>query len=1555
MNDGRKVDPAAKPRKAALILAGAAAKGPFAAGALSVVADRLHSEFRITRVVGTSSGALNAAVFAAGLRVGKPKEAAQKLEELWKDDATVRNIVTFQQRKHIVKKALAEIRGWGDEKQHDLKLRIAITTLDGNEVSSGHRHYTTYESTKVYHPTDFTTDAGIDDIAGHAIASAAIPFVFSPVRLDGTAYVDGGVVDNAPIAWALHEDQEIEDLIVVTSDPRVAARPAHITPFPLVSVIDVVVRERLTRDLLEAYSFNAELEKLAALGVDMERVRRQLKWRRLKIVEVRPPHETAGNFLSGFFFKSQRVDNWEAGRTAALGAFAEPSPRPAPPPAPTPTPPPPPQSLHLRKSSELLLIAPIKEGLVAQVPVTITYAARLEQLLKAFFALRQAGVERLAGNETLIGPLETVTSLHFVQWAILDNGTRLLLAVTFEGPWESYIRGIVDNAGPFLDVIFCHCEGYFGGADRNSTADGFEPFAQWVRQHQVPVDFFHSAAPDMSANDVVWLRALAKLRAQAPGSRFAADATALTVPTPSVPEDPTKFADITTFVEALSVFFALGLLFATPDDVFLHRAAARQLRLLRPLEPVPDDLESLPGASQDAWKWYEQYLLPIQKAEREKEENPLPPEVATLQDRDTVQGNILTGYQDMVDGRLVFFRFDSREGAAGFLEAFKPTIERSAEPRTQNIALTFGGFQSLGLGDLVDLPEEFREGMERRSPMLGDVGVNHPYFWQRPLTDGASPGPRAQRVDLTTIDAVVMYQSRVANDSQLDAWVDRLRGLRGQGVCVLGVQYLCRPAGPIKEPFGYTDEISQPVPLEVDYQHVGLERDKVALGELLLGYKNAKGESRTYVSPDVFRNGSFLAMRKFKQDVDGFDAFVDGVAKSKGPDGSPLVRGARDPEEELRGKIMGRYRDGDPLALGWYGSKEKQNDFDYQADPRGEGCPLSAHVRRANPRIKGTPRILRRGFSYRDADDDRGLVFMAYCASLGSQYEVVQKWVNGGNSTRTYGGQVDPTLAVNGLADSTYSFLSPGGGAAVAVPTPGKPDKPLVSLQWGLYLFAPSSVGLEAIASLAKKRAAAKTTARKQSPGAVMRCPFAGVAATPIPPAALAAAEAELSKIEALDRRDALDAWRELVEEENEDVNRKAAAIFAVLRTRAGFYPSAYGLLATREKDNQAILANHPEFSVREYGERMKRSFGLLYLGQDAESGHDEAAAQPNAFIAAITREAGYEAALAVGREALKRGLPIEQKPVPEGRVLVDLGQWADFVLCRLVAEWFGFPEEGMRQGGTAMMSGTLPCCPEDFRIVSEYVFGPQPTDAVAQFAQMRGALVAEAAATFTKTRKAALSLGGASAKGPTPRLIDELLRTGYMKGNEDAIARAWIGAVNGFTVPTSENFQVSMLAWLGPQGPFWRLQQAYRALDKADRSFLDERQGGFLACALVSTMQGAPIPYVLHRRVKADTDLSPGVKATPSTPVVLSLMSAGNELLEAQSPDSSVLFGGAYKAQKGPGDPLHACPGKEMALGVLMGLAAAVFERNNLVSEGMLAVSFDREPTDAPADGFQA
>jgi hypothetical protein len=531
-------------------------------------------------------------------------------------------------------------------------------------------------------------------------------------------------------------------------------------------------------------------------------------------------------------------------------------------------------------------------------------------------------------------------------------------------------------------------------------------------------------------------------------------------------------------------------------------------------------------------------------------------------------------------------------------------------------------------------------------------------------------------------------------------------------------------------------------------------------------------------------------------------------------------------------------------------------------------------------------------------------------------------------------------FAVKGIADDTYSFTD--AGSVVHVPTP---EQPLVLLKWGLYLFAPSTQGLAEIARLAREAAGKE--------GSPKRCPFAHAAPSPADGVAIAQGETILKDLEALDPQTALDRWRGLLESKDPATAAKQGLVNAALRARPGLQPTAYGILISRIKDNSAVLADCADYSVCEYGERMTRSFGVLYLGQDPEDGHDAAAGVPNAFISKITRESAYSSALQIGRAVLA-GVPAIVSPLvpPNRRILVDLQQWVDLVLCELVANWFGFPDENaMQKGGSALASTGVACCPDDFRMVSNYVFGPQPTDVMSTFAQRRGRLVAKAARAFTRAATAAMAPIGADKSSESDVLIEHLLRKDYMGRNEDAIARAWIGGVNGFTVPTGEGFLLIMNAWLQSQA-FWRLQQAYHpAVSSGSLEFL--RAGppsGFLFREVIQTMQQSPVPFLLHRRVKKAHDVSPGVRATPDTPVVLNLTSAGAEALENGDLDPSVLFGGAYRADKGPRDPVHACPGQEMAWGVIMGLAAALFERKNVVSEGVLSVSIDKPlPASSP------
>ncbi|WP_329269336.1 Dyp-type peroxidase [Streptomyces sp. NBC_01451] len=75
-------------------------------------------------------------------------------------------------------------------------------------------------------------------------------------------------------------------------------------------------------------------------------------------------------------------------------------------------------------------------------------------------------------------------------------------------------------------------------------------------------------------------------------------------------------------------------------------------------------------------------------------------------------------------------------------------------------------------------------------------------------------------------------------------------------------------------------------------------------------------------------------------------------------------------------RIIGRHRaSGAPL-----GRRHEHDDVDiFAKTPQGRYViPLGAHVRAASPRLDAGARMLRRGYSYDDGPDDRGLLFLAF-------------------------------------------------------------------------------------------------------------------------------------------------------------------------------------------------------------------------------------------------------------------------------------------------------------------------------------------------------------------------------------------------------------------------------------------------------------------------------------------------------------------------------------------------------------------------------------------------
>jgi len=325
-----------------LIITGAVAKGPFHAGALSVLARRAVP---VKSIVGTSAGALNAAVFAAGIITGRVKYAARVAEEVWLDHASWSDIVSpslselfhgqvpsdAKRIRHMLAESLERVLDAtvapDQPPRNDVELRLVATDLLGHlksEEGSNEPAHTTFERCFVFAAADFSSRGGRDRIVDCASASATFPILFAPSKVDGRPYVDGGAVNNAPISYAI-EPFSNRRLVVVSGLPSEMDPPASLGALGIVAhVVDILINERLFRDLRAARKTNAKLTAVErALGdprVPEEvraKVREALDWQPLDITEIRPLSALEGNAFAGFGSRELRVAYFEEGQRRA--------------------------------------------------------------------------------------------------------------------------------------------------------------------------------------------------------------------------------------------------------------------------------------------------------------------------------------------------------------------------------------------------------------------------------------------------------------------------------------------------------------------------------------------------------------------------------------------------------------------------------------------------------------------------------------------------------------------------------------------------------------------------------------------------------------------------------------------------------------------------------------------------------------------------------------------------------------------------------------------------------------------------------------------------------------------------------------------------------------------------------------------------------------------------------------------------------------------------------------------------------------------------------------
>ncbi len=387
--------------------------------------------------------------------------------------------------------------------------------------------------------------------------------------------------------------------------------------------------------------------------------------------------------------------------------------------------------------------------------------------------------------------------------------------------------------------------------------------------------------------------------------------------------------------------------------------------------------------------------------------------------------------------------------------------KQKATPNTVQVAFTARGLLAFGLdpADVDDFPREYLLGMNEpeRSKILGDTTSE----W----TFGA---PQHDE-----IHALVMLFSRT------EAELSTLAGVHRERLGAAGARIVHEDEGRVlrekREHFGFHDGISEPHVLGGPRETV-TPQPSLPLGELLLGHVDAYEEmtpSPVVRGFEFGKNGTFVVYRTLEQKVADFWASMRENAR-------PLPgESADDAAVRLAASLVGRWPSGAPLVLHPRRAppgESSQNDFNYaKVDPTGARCPLGAHARRAYPRDMLAPspaesltetgrhRLFRRGRAYGperekppweytdDGGVERGLVFIALCASLRRQFEFIQQtWVNNAKFAELY--------------DERDPMVSAGGGRFTLQGEPVRRRITLprfVVMKGGAYFFLPGIRALE--------------------------------------------------------------------------------------------------------------------------------------------------------------------------------------------------------------------------------------------------------------------------------------------------------------------------------------------------------------------------------------------------------------------------------------------------------------------------------------------------------------
>ena len=267
-----------------------------------------------------------------------------------------------------------------------------------------------------------------------------------------------------------------------------------------------------------------------------------------------------------------------------------------------------------------------------------------------------------------------------------------------------------------------------------------------------------------------------------------------------------------------------------------------------------------------------------------------------------------------------------------------------------NLAFTCRGLANIGVpkADLAHFPQEFREGMEERAGLLGDLRDSHPRNWTLPDRNwpGRAAAGRARIAGRHVRDRPrhPVADHRPHMRVRTSSATRRIRCMtkwRGSARIPTFPAFACSPssrcAAPTpsstnfgREHFGFRDGFSQPKAVRwLRPAPAGRGRARRAAAGL------CERPVRPRAAGECAHGQRHLPGRAQAQ---------PGCRRAEGVRRRTRRRSAA--KESLYANMMGRTRAGDVRRA----RRHRATTFDYAPDPDGQKCPFQAHTRRTNPR-----------------------------------------------------------------------------------------------------------------------------------------------------------------------------------------------------------------------------------------------------------------------------------------------------------------------------------------------------------------------------------------------------------------------------------------------------------------------------------------------------------------------------------------------------------------------------------------------------------------------------